>query len=69
MHYNFIGEIQDDKPPPNHIYVAPFNEDSPQFLFFNQWHVKKAATVRDYFFAFIIQNHMLFQLYVLYQIC
>lgn len=38
------GEIQDDKPPPNHIYVAPFNEDSPQFLFFNQWHVKKAAT-------------------------
>uniref|UniRef100_A0A915DZP0 Uncharacterized protein n=1 Tax=Ditylenchus dipsaci TaxID=166011 RepID=A0A915DZP0_9BILA len=38
------GEEEDDsRPPPTSILVAPFNENSAEFMFFNYWHVQKAT--------------------------
>lgn len=40
-----LGDEEDDRPLPTTIIVAPFNENAPEFLFFNYWHVQKAAAV------------------------
>lgn len=38
------GEEEDDsRPPPTTILVAPFNENAPEFQFFQCWHIQKAA--------------------------
>lgn len=35
------GEEQDERPPPTKILVAPFDENSPEFMFMNCWHIQK----------------------------
>lgn len=41
-----LGEPeQDDRPHPTTILVEPFNENAPEFILFQCWHVQKAAAV------------------------
>lgn len=37
---------QDDHPPPTTILVEPFDENAPEFMLFQCWHVQKASAVR-----------------------
>uniref|UniRef100_A0A914XXM0 Uncharacterized protein n=1 Tax=Panagrolaimus superbus TaxID=310955 RepID=A0A914XXM0_9BILA len=37
------GEEEEDRPPPTQIFLAPFNEDDPQFKVIGYWHVEKAS--------------------------
>jgi len=42
---HFPGDEEEDKPIPTTIYVAPFNENAPEFMLFGVCHVTKAAVV------------------------
>ncbi|CAD5206543.1 unnamed protein product [Bursaphelenchus okinawaensis] len=39
----------DDRPPPTKIIVAPFDENAPEFMFLQHWHVQKMAVFNSCF--------------------
>ncbi|KAL6733060.1 hypothetical protein Aduo_003747 [Ancylostoma duodenale] len=39
-----LGDEMDDRPPPTAIHVAPFREDSPEFMAFGT-HAQRAAVI------------------------
>ncbi|EYC31040.1 hypothetical protein Y032_0004g1919 [Ancylostoma ceylanicum] len=41
---NNLGDELDDRPPPTAIHVAPFREDSPEFMAFGT-HAQRAAVI------------------------
>jgi hypothetical protein len=45
----YLGEEEDDKPPPTAIYVAPFNENAPEFMVLQCYHVERATAVDLHF--------------------
>lgn len=44
MYGNALGDELDDRPPPTVIHVAPFREDSPEFMTFGT-HAQRAAVI------------------------
>uniref|UniRef100_A0AC34R5X9 Uncharacterized protein n=1 Tax=Panagrolaimus sp. JU765 TaxID=591449 RepID=A0AC34R5X9_9BILA len=37
------GEEEDERPPPTQIFVAPFDENAPEFKVFCGWHIERGA--------------------------